>query len=102
MIVGKEYLTGLENRLRFVEEEIISLRNNMPPRHVRFEDEQTGIPLEHTPNNLNNRCDDLEVNREDVHDSMAPEDVTDGMGAVVFSAEEDLGFFGTSQIIISF
>ncbi len=37
----------------------------------------------------------ISVNGEDVQDVARDEDSTDGMGAVVFTDEEDCGFFGT-------
>ncbi len=36
----------------------------------------------------------MEVNSDDVQDFSGLEDATDGMGAIVFSAEQDCGFFG--------
>ena len=37
----------------------------------------------------------VSVRGEDEQDLAAPDDATDGMGALVFTDEEDYGFFGT-------
>jgi hypothetical protein len=88
MIVGKEYLAGLEDRLNVVEEEIESLKAGRAIRQLRFEDGAEGII------NSNHEFEGIEVNSDDLNDNMMAEDATDGMGSVVFSEEEDFGFFG--------
>jgi hypothetical protein len=103
MIVGKEYLGNLEDRLKAVEEEIISLRSSRPVRQLRFE-EHGNSARDETPSRPSNH-EGLEVNSNDLHDNMVAEDVTDGMGAAIFSEEEDFGFFGNialtpSEILI--
>ena len=100
MIVGKDYLTGLEDRLNFVEQEIASMRADRTTRKLRFED---GIEPRHADDRIvdsNPRNEGIEVNSDDLHDNIAAEDATDGMGAVVFSEEEDFGFFGICHPLI--
>jgi hypothetical protein len=38
----------------------------------------------------------VEVNSDELQDSSGHENATDGMGAMVFSVEEDCGFFGNA------
>jgi hypothetical protein len=94
MIVGKEYLAGLEGRLKLVEEEIISLRAGRQSRRPRFDDNIEQRQAEDRTISSNQRNEEIEVNSDGLHENVTAEDATDGMGAVVFSEEEDFGFFG--------
>jgi hypothetical protein len=104
VIIGKEYLGTLEERLRVAEANIKALQANQtnqsrPSRQLRFDDEEEGgrengieIPERIRPERQRNGG--MEVNSDDVQDFSSLEDETDGMGAIVFSAEEDCAFFG--------
>jgi hypothetical protein len=89
MIVGREYLVGLENRLKAVEEEVSLLKGSRSGRNLRFDDQ---VPLSEIASN--DRTEGLEVNSASVQDISLSEDFTDGMGAVIFSEEENFAFFG--------
>lgn len=104
VIIGKEYLGTLEERLRIAEANIKALQagqtnQSRPSRQLRFDDEEQGvredgveIPELVGPERQRNSV--LEVNSDDVQDFSSLEDETDGIGAIVFSAEEDCAFFG--------
>jgi hypothetical protein len=107
VIIGKEYLGSLEERLVIAEADIKQLQANQsrPIRQLRFdEDEQRGqengieTPERNRPGRPRN--DGTEVNSDDV-DVSSLEDETDGMGAIVFSAEENCAFFGKVDISIA-
>jgi hypothetical protein len=99
-IIGKEYLSGLEDRLKAVEEDLISLRSGRvrPQQNLRFDEEVGGGEFElDGVTNLSttvSRNEEVEVDSENLQDSLGIENDTDGMGVMVFSAEEDCGFFG--------
>jgi len=102
VIIGKEYLGSLEERLKIAENDIKQLKANQarPIRHLRFDDDEQRLREDRnkTPDRLRlgrQRHAGMEVNSDDVQDSSGAEDETDGMGAIVFSAEQDCGFFGT-------
>ncbi|CZR66991.1 related to C6 transcription factor [Phialocephala subalpina] len=94
MIVGKPYLVGLEDRLKAVEEEIHLLKGSRSSRQLRFEDQ---APPPETVSS--DGQGGLEVNSASVHDVNLSEDFTDGMGAIIFSEEENFAFFGPSSNI---
>ncbi|KAF4614341.1 hypothetical protein G7Y89_g15396 [Cudoniella acicularis] len=100
VIVGKEYLSGLENRLRIVEQDIGSLKSSQKrqPQQTRFDDELNGRAYRdglEPPSSLGRlRGEEVEVNSEDLQEATGPESGADGMGAMIFSTEEDCGFFG--------
>jgi hypothetical protein len=102
VIIGKEYLGSLEERLKIAEDNIKQLKANQarPLRQLRFDDEEQRLrddrnetPEQSRPGRPRNGG--MEVNSDDIQDFSGPEDETDGMGAMVFSAEQDCGFFGT-------
>jgi len=104
VIVGKEYLSELEERLKTVEQDVRALKTkqNKPQQHPRFDDElpdgsrgRRDGSHPHTSSNLHSEAEEVEVNSDELQDSFDPENAADGMGAMVFSAEEDCGFFGT-------
>ncbi|PVH68847.1 hypothetical protein DL98DRAFT_542088 [Cadophora sp. DSE1049] len=98
VIVGKEYLSGLEGRLKAVEQDLKILKSkpNRPQQHPRFEDELGDGPGP-CPRNL--QSEEVEVNSSELQDSLGLENAADGMGAMEFSVEEDCGFFGPSSNI---
>jgi hypothetical protein len=70
-------------------------------RQLRFDDNEQRLREDgnETPERLRlgrQRNGGMEVNSDDVQDFSGLEDETDGMGAIVFSAEQDCGFFGIS------
>ena len=101
VIIGKEYLSGLEDRLKAVEEEIISLKGVRvrAQQNLGFDEECGGreFELDGATNisTIVSRNGEVEVDSENLQDSLGNENDTDGMGVMVFSAEEDCGFFGT-------
>ncbi|KAH8671767.1 fungal-specific transcription factor domain-containing protein [Tricladium varicosporioides] len=105
VIVGKEYLSSLEERLKAVEQDVTLLKVNQtkPLQHLRFEGEVETRAQErtdvHYPKPRRLRDEEVEVNSDYLVDSSGPENGTDGMGAIMFSAEEDCGFFGPSSNI---
>ena len=100
MIVGKEYLSSLEDRLKAVEQDVRSLKETQarPQQHLRFEDELRteayGDAV--TPHSRVRRLpgEEVEVYNDDLQETSWLENDADGMGAMMFSAEEDCGFFG--------
>lgn len=102
VIVGKEYLGSLEDRLKLVEESIKSLQSGQgrPHKQLRFEEDDEQNVREDGINSLEatrsgHRRDGVtEVDSGGLQEFVGLEDETDGMGAIVFIAEEDCGFFG--------
>jgi hypothetical protein len=95
-------LGSLEERLKIAENNIKQLKANQarPLRQLRFDDEEQRLrddrnetPERSRPGRPRNGG--MEVNSDGIQDFSGPEDETDGMGAIVFSAEQDCGFFGT-------
>lgn len=101
-------MTALENRLKLVEAEIISLkeeRHRPSSRQLRFDDEddisRIQTDTDHhrntiitTPKSGGGRGS-IEVDSDDIDDSVvAAEGPTDAMGSVVFRGEQEVGFFG--------
>lgn len=72
VIVGKEYLSELEQRLGMVEKSIRSI-------NARMGDENTPPELPH---------------HEPLRDSSESVDGADAMGAVIFADESETGYFG--------
>ncbi|KAH8588841.1 fungal-specific transcription factor domain-containing protein [Bisporella sp. PMI_857] len=99
VIVGKEYLAGIEDRLKLVEQEISHMKNFRSNRHIRFDDatSSTSTALEGSP--LTSFTDGVQVDSGNLQDNEVLESTTDGMGAMIFSQEEDIGFFGPSSNI---
>lgn len=101
VIVGKEYLSSLEDRLKVVEQDVKLLKSkrDRPQQHPRFNDghgegSSHGQSEEHRRHTTNLLSEEVEVNSDEIQDSFDHENSADGMGAMVFSAEEDCGFFG--------
>jgi len=101
VIVGKDYLSTLENRLQAVEDYIGSQKENHGRRqqHLRFDDDRRSIARGGTdvpsPSVASLANEELEVDSDSLQDSSGPGNDADGMGAMVFSTEQDCGFFGT-------
>ncbi len=107
-IVGKDYLVSIEDRLKAVEKYIASLKghgkalgqittngnnsDDSDDQYATHSDERQGHDLQRGARTMEVRSDALQ-------DISGLEDSTDGMGAVVFSAEEHSGFFGPSSNI---
>ncbi|RDL36434.1 uncharacterized protein BP5553_05786 [Venustampulla echinocandica] len=105
VIVGKEYLGLLEDRLKAVEDSLAAVKAQQarPQRQIRFDDEETGLtnPPDAVPGTrqLNQQGNGVDLDDDESQDSPDIIDETDGMGAVTFSAEEYCGFFGPSSNI---
>jgi hypothetical protein len=93
----------LEERLKIAEDNIKQLKANQanigrPVRQLRFDDDEQRLRdgRNDTPERLRpgTRNSGTEMNSDGVQDFSGLEDETDGMGAIVFSAEQDCGFFG--------
>ncbi|PMD33546.1 hypothetical protein L207DRAFT_557987 [Hyaloscypha variabilis F] len=103
VIIGKEYLSSLEDRLKAVEQDVRALRAkpNRLQLYPRFEGElvdgSDGQRDRSHPHTRNLQSEEVEVNRDQLQDSFGDENSADGMGAMVFSAEEDCGVFGSSS-----
>jgi hypothetical protein len=102
VIVGKEYLSGLEDRLKTVEFDIrvLKAKENRPRQRTRFEDELEDAidgPGEGSQQQHSINSEEVEVDSGELQDSSGHENGTDGIGSMVFSVEEDCGFFGKSR-----
>ena len=102
-IVGKDYLVSIEDRLKAVEKYIASLQaRGKPPSQTTFDgnnsddsyDQYGGHHGEGNGDDVPKEDRTMEVRTDALQDVSGLEGSTDGMGAVVFSAEEDSGFFG--------
>lgn len=101
VIVGKEYLVTLERRLQTVEETLLKERN--------FKARPTQVPLprgqrqpqsdESYDPSCERQVEGISVNNQDVQGQIGSGNPTDGMGAIVFTGEEDFGYFGPSSNI---
>lgn len=101
VIVGKEYLTGLEERLKVAEENITSLQTSQArqQQHLRFEDIDEIAPNDDHDGNTDGELLPLTnnmrlVDRSEVPHVITLEDENNELGTVIFSVEEDCGFFG--------
>ncbi|KFY96800.1 hypothetical protein V500_02282 [Pseudogymnoascus sp. VKM F-4518 (FW-2643)] len=100
VIVGKEYLSSLEDRLKTVEQDVRSLKVTQarPQQHLRFEDELgTGAyGYAVTPNSRGRRLqgEEVVVDNVDLQETSMLENDADGIGPMIFSAE-DCGYFGS-------
>jgi hypothetical protein len=89
VIVQKDYLHGLEERVKKLEESYVAVRGDVDGLVAR--EQGSGL----------SRGD--EDGRASVPDLIGTEDEVDAMGAVTFADEEDSGFFGmVSFIALSF
>lgn len=95
-------MSTLENRLKAVEQDVRALatKQNRLQLHPRFEGEpgdgSYGQREGSHPCTRSLHSEEVEVNKDDLQDSFSSESAADGMGAMVFSAEEDCGFFGNA------
>jgi hypothetical protein len=101
VIVGKEYLTSLEERLKAAEENILSLQTSQSrqQQHLRFEDVDELVPNDAHGENTNRELLPLTNNIRPADGSEAThvitlDDETNELGTVIFSVEENCGFFG--------
>lgn len=107
VIVGKEYLTSLEDRLKVVEDSLTAVKAQQArsQRQIRFDEEETeptsqpDAVLETGP--LSQPGDSVDSYDDESQDSPGIIGETDGMGAVTFSAEEYCGFFGDDFHFVS-
>jgi hypothetical protein len=96
VIVDKDYLSNLEDRLKDVEEDIVSMKRRMNSQQLTFPDDPDGRGDRAgvSTGQYRVRNEELEVNSESIQDMSILESGIDGMGAMEFSTEEDCGFFG--------
>ncbi|KAJ6108028.1 hypothetical protein N7523_009351 [Penicillium sp. IBT 18751x] len=85
LIVQKDYLHGLEERVKKLEESLVAVRGDVDGLVAR---ENVGV--------IGGRNEDR---RASVPDLVGTEDEVDAMGAVTFADEQDSGFFGPSSNI---
>ena len=93
VIVQKDYLHGLEDRVKKLEDALLSVKDDifgLSARVDRVPSADTGMPLAVT------RSADSEkrVVSQAIPDLIGTEDSVDAMGAMTFADEEDSGFFG--------
>lgn len=97
--MSKQYILDLEYRVKVIEVELSGLRATRPSQQLDSSNETDrtrGHDSETGPNRSHGN-DGIEVNKDELHDAAEAEDVTDGMVAVIFSDEEDFGFYGKYQ-----
>ncbi|OAG40419.1 hypothetical protein AYO21_05319 [Fonsecaea monophora] len=96
IIIGKEYLSSIEDRLKEVEGRLASLENR--DRNVVY---QPANP--NTSNGVSSLDSEKQetacLREESLEDAETVEDPIDAMGAVTFAQEEDCAFFGPSSNI---
>ncbi|KAJ5133966.1 uncharacterized protein N7443_004411 [Penicillium atrosanguineum] len=85
VIVQKDYLHGLEERVKKLEESFVAVRGDVDGLAAREKGAEVGGRDEE--------------GRVSVPDLVGTEDEVDAMGAVTFADEEDSGFFGPSSNI---
>lgn len=98
----------MEERLKAVEQDIRLLKANQykGQRLARFEEEVENDSFDERGKSRSRtrklESEEVEVNKDDLQDSFGDESAADGMGAMVFSAEEDCGFFGMATAMFSY
>lgn len=88
VIVQKDYLHGLEERVKKLEESFVAVRGDVD-----------GLVAREQGSDLTGRSED---GRASVPDLIGTEDEVDAMGAVTFADEEDSGFFGIPYCSVFF
>ncbi|RFU33837.1 hypothetical protein B7463_g2510, partial [Scytalidium lignicola] len=106
VIVGKEYLTSIEDRLKLAEENIVALQVGQRRHQMQLRsgiEDDTGITdndnttITVPSHTLNSPA--IDTNGGELQHLVTLEEETNGMGTVIFSVEEDCGFFGPSSNI---
>ena len=104
VIIGKEYLTTIEERLKIAEDNISDLQacERRSRRQLRFDDEDVteainGGATFRAPSIQENGV--LDAGSAEVQNLVTLEDETDDIGGVIFSVEEDSGFFGDYNLL---
>ncbi|KAJ5714910.1 Transcription factor [Penicillium malachiteum] len=90
LIVQKDYLHGLEDRVKKLEDSLLSVRDDIVGLSAR---------VDSGPGLGSSRSDDERQRIASVPDLIGTEDSVDAMGAMTFADEEDSGFFGPSSNI---
>ncbi|RFU24957.1 hypothetical protein B7463_g11376, partial [Scytalidium lignicola] len=100
VIIGKEYLSLIENRLKLVENRLSSLENdrgrNITPDGSSIAG-ATAVVLNGSSDL--SRLETASLRDDNLDNADAAEDSIDAMGAVSFAQEEDCAFFGPSSNI---
>jgi hypothetical protein len=92
VIVQKDYLHGLEDRVRKLEDSLSTVKDDIAGLFTKV-DRDPGQVLQRREYEQGQR-----VAADPVPDLTGTEDSVDAMGAVTFADEEDSGFFGTCTI----
>ncbi|OCT49144.1 hypothetical protein CLCR_04559 [Cladophialophora carrionii] len=102
IIVGKEYLSSIEDRLKLVEGRLSALESRDPAvvaQHADAGAAPGSAALTNGTSGHTAQPDTACVRDDSVDDAETTEDPIDGMGAVTFADEEDCAFFGPSSNI---
>jgi hypothetical protein len=102
VIVQKDYLHGLEDRVKRLEESLGAVRGDLDGLAKRVDygpegdrDRQSAI----SGQNAGESQDEMRI-AAPMPGLIGTEDSVDGMGAVIFADEEDSGFFGKCICLI--
>ena len=104
VIVGKEYLTTIEERLKIAEENISDLQayQRRSRRQLRFDDEDVTEAINSGATRRASSIQEngvLDAGSAEAQNLVTLEDETDDIGGVIFSVEEDSGFFGDCSLL---
>lgn len=102
IIVHKDYLHGLEDRVKRLEESYGAVRGDLDGLAKRVDDgPERGRERESalSGRNAKENQDETRIAAR-MPDLIGTEDSVDGMGAVIFADEEDSGFFGKCICLI--
>ncbi|EXJ56967.1 hypothetical protein A1O7_07311 [Cladophialophora yegresii CBS 114405] len=102
IIVGKEYLSSIEDRLKLAEDRLSALESRDHAGVAQHADAPAATGSTGLTNGTSGHTAQLDtacVRDDSVDDAETTEDPIDGMGAVTFAEEEDCAFFGPSSNI---
>ncbi|KAH6667419.1 fungal-specific transcription factor domain-containing protein [Halenospora varia] len=103
-IIGKDYLSSIEERLKLVEQNVSALQASQarPRRRLAFADEaESDDSCHESLQGVSGVWHESPKNRTggNSQEVVTLEDETDGIGGVIFGVEQDCGFFGPSSNI---
>lgn len=101
-IIGKDYLSSIEERLKLVEQNVSALQASQvrPRRRLRFADEaESDDSCHESLDGVSGVWHESPTDRSgrNLLEVVTLEDETDGIGGIIFSVEEDCGFFGSFE-----